>query len=83
MVGGEGPDEEAPVRREDAARLGERARTAFPERVHHEAHRHGVEPGLAEWQVVGLAELEGGSAYAALTRLGEHGLRDRARRPTP
>ena len=40
-----------------------------------QAHRHRVEPALAEGQVVGLRELERGSAHAPLARLGEHRLR--------
>ena len=48
---------------------------AIAQRVHDEAHRHRVEPALAEGQVVGLRELERGSAHASLARLREHGLR--------
>ena len=82
VLGRERPDEQAAPGREHAPRLGQRARPAVAERVHDQAHRDRIEPALAERQVVGLRELEGGPAHAPLARLGEH-LPARRRRPTP
>ena len=71
----EGPHEQAALGGEHAPRLGQGTLPAVAQRMDDEAHRHRVEPALAEGQVVGLRELEGGPAHAPLARLREHLLR--------
>ena len=75
MVGRERPHEQTALGCEHSPRLGQGACPAIAQRVHDQAHRHRVEPALAERQIVGLGELERGTPHAPLARLREHRLR--------